>query len=58
MAPTASERKAKENELKRNVEMTEHKEDLGEMEKRLGTNYETVSEYFVKHARAPPKFQF
>mmetsp|Transcript_18870 Transcript_18870/g.38697 ORF Transcript_18870/g.38697 Transcript_18870/m.38697 type:complete len:1343 (-) Transcript_18870:193-4221(-) len=37
MAPS----KKQDDDLKKNVEMTEHKEDLGEMEKRLGTNYET-----------------
>ena len=38
MAP----KKEKEN-LKKEVAMTEHKEDLKDMEKRLGTNFESVS---------------
>ena len=44
MPPTKAEIEAeRQKDLKRNVEMTEHKEDLGDMCKRLGTNYEKVS---------------
>jgi len=41
MSAAEKSKAEKEKDLKRNVAMTEHKEDLGEMEKRLGTNYES-----------------
>jgi sodium/potassium-transporting ATPase subunit alpha len=65
MPPTKAEIEAeRQKDLKRNVEMTEHKEDLGDMCKRLGTNYEkglttaqvaTLQEKWGPNQLTPPK---
>ena len=46
---TDTQKAEREKDLKRNVQLTEHKEDLGELEKRLGTNYDKVSLTFFRN---------